>query len=508
MSELDTEALQATLRQKFRAFVRKTFSHTTGGKAFHHNWHIDAAAEMLTAVKRGEIRRLLITLPPRSLKSSITSVAFPAWMLGHRPSHRIIGASYGLDLANGFARQTRDVMSSSWYRQTFPGTVLSKDKQTETEFHTTMHGSRYAVSTGGPLTGLGADLIIVDDPIKAAEGSSSPSARQDLNEWFGNTLVSRLNDQSTGAIIVTMQRLHLDDLVGFLWEQGGWEHLSIPAEAQKTVPYRTGPAAHNVYTFKAGTVLDPVRAPKKILDELRVQMGKKAYAAQMLQEPIPDGGTIFDWKWFKFYDQAQLSTPKFDFVFQSWDVASSISENADYSVCTTWGVVRTDEFYLIDVVRVRLGQPSLIDLAHVLHDKYHPDIVLIETTGLGLTFWQVLRAKFGNRFIGTNPKGDKVVRAEAQTGVIEQGRVFIPREATWLEAFRKEIIGFPGGKHNDQVDSFVQFLTHAARLINETMKLGRRHHTDRDFDIPRTGAVVTVKLLGARQLRSDWSSLF
>lgn len=500
MSDQDKEAFHAVLRQDLRPFIEKSFLQTTGGEKFHHNWHIDAVAEALMAVERGQTRRLLVTLPPRMLKSKAVSVAFPAWLHGRDPSRKIIGVSYGAELAYGFARESKEVMSSSWYHQTFPGTVLCAEKQTESEFHTTSHGSRYAASVGGPLTGLGADVIIVDDPIKAAEGSSSPNARQAVNDWFGNTLMSQLNNQATGAIVVTMQRLHLNDLIGLLLEQGGGQHLCIPAEAQTTMSYQIGPNPEDVHIFKAGALLDPARLPRDSLESFRRQSGSKVYSAQFLQSPVPDGGTVFDWKWFKFFDDKGPQKPEFDFVFQSWDVASSISDTADYSVCTTWGVIRTNEFYLLDLKRVRHTVTNLAELGKALYAKYAPDVVVIELAGLGFSFFQLLNKALGVRVVRKDPKGDKVTRAEAQTVCLEEGRVFVPRDASWLDDFRREVIAFPSAKHDDQVDSVVQFLTNRESLITKAARLGRRHHTGRDFELPRTGGQVTFYTIGPRRL--------
>ena len=456
MSDDEKEAFHALLRQNLRSFIEKTFSQLNGAQKFQRNWHHDAVAEKLMAVERGEIRRLIVTQPPRTLKSMSISVAFPAWVHGRNPSQKIINVSYGADIAYGFARQSREVMTSDWYRQTFPGTVLSAEKQTESEFHTTAHGSRYAASVGGPLTGLGGDIIIVDDPIKANDGSVSPTARQVVNDWFGNTLVSRLNNLPTGAIIVTMQRLHLDDLVGSLLEQEGWHHLCLAAEAQTTTSYKIGPNPEDVHVFKAGALLHPARLPKDRLEEFRRHSGLKVYSAQYLQTPIPDGGTVFDWKWFRFFDAKH--PPEFDFIFQSWDPASSTSDKADYSVCTTWGVVRTDEFYLIDLKRVRLDAFDLLELAKGLEAKYLPDVIVVETPGPGGPFFQLLRRQFGKRVIPHKPRQDKVERAEAQTVCLHEAHVFLPSDAPWLEDFRREIIAFPSVKHDDQVDSMVQFL--------------------------------------------------
>jgi predicted phage terminase large subunit-like protein len=241
------------------------------------------------------------------------------------------------------------------------------------------------------------------------------------------------------------------------------------------------------------------------LEKFRRQSGTKVYSAQYLQTPVPDGGTVFDWKWFRFFDA--MNPPQFDFVFQSWDIASSISDTADYSVCTTWGVIRTDAFYLLDVRRVRKTRSSLLELAKQLHDKYAPDIIVVETTGLG-DFWRSLAEVIGQRVVPEIPKGDKIFRADGQIAHLEEGCVFVPREAQWLDEFRREIIAFPSGKHDDQVDSMVQFLKLSKPLITRALRLGRRHLTDRQFEIKPTGPVVTVKLLGGERRLRPFNSLF
>jgi predicted phage terminase large subunit-like protein len=491
------DALDAILRLNLRPFIEKTFRQISG-ENFVDNWHIGAVSEGLRAVETGETKRLLVMLPPRSLKSTMISVAYPAWRLGHNPGCQIISASYGYDLATKLFRDCRDVMRSSWYRRVFPSTILSKDKSSESQLETTVHGYRFATSVGGAITGRGANLVIIDDPIKTAEAAASPKARELVNEWFRNSVLTRLNNKMDDAVIVTMQRTHNDDLAGFLIDLGNWTQICIPAEAPRTMSYKIGPTEEDVHVFQAGDLLDPIREPKSVLDEMRLSMGPKAYAAQYLQEPIPDGGTLFDWKWFKFYDRA--APPSFDFVFQSWDVASAVSETANYSVCTTWGVVGADKFYLIDVHRARHDQPSLLKLAAVLYDKYSPDVVVIEESGVGLTFWQSLCETLGERITRFRPKDSKLVRAEAQTVVLEAGQVFVPRDALWLDIYRREIIAFPGGAYDDQVDSTVQFLQNRVRLLALAVRFGRRHNTGHDIELPSLHPQVTVKLIGSRRL--------
>ena len=200
------------------------------------NWHLEVIAAKLTAVRQGKIRRLIINLPPRHLKSLMASIAFPAWCLGHDPSAQILCVSYAQDLADKLARDCRSIMMSPWYRQIFP-TRLAPHRQAVQEFITTRQGYRLATSTGGVLTGRGADIILIDDPLKPEEALSD-AQRKAANEWYDHTLYSRLNDKRHGAIVIIMQRLHEDDLVGHVLAQEGWEVLSFPAIAEADEVHR------------------------------------------------------------------------------------------------------------------------------------------------------------------------------------------------------------------------------------------------------------------------------
>ena len=207
----DASVLAAAMRSDLAAFIQKAFQTVSPEDRYRHNWHIEAIAYQLGRCWDRQCRRLIITQPPRSLKSICASVAFVAWALGRNPKLRFICVSYSDALAAALARQFRQVVNSGWYRALFPGTRLSKD--TGIECVTTAGGGRLATSIGGTLTGRGADMIIVDDPLKAGDASSK-TVRDDVNEWYTTALVSRLNDKARDVMIVLMQRLHEDDLAG------------------------------------------------------------------------------------------------------------------------------------------------------------------------------------------------------------------------------------------------------------------------------------------------------
>src|SRR6266850_8215258 len=221
---------EALLRQDFSTFAARCFHNLNPQAELAINWHLEVIVAKLTAVREGKIRRLIISLPPRHLESLVASIAFPAWCLGHDPSAQILSVCYAQDLADKLARDCRSIMMSPWYQRIFR-TRLAPHRHAVQEFITTRQGYRLATSTGGVLTGRGADLILIDDPSKPEEALSD-ARRNATNEWFLNTLYSRLNDKRHGAIVIIMQRLHEDDLVGHVLGQEPWEVLSFPAIAE------------------------------------------------------------------------------------------------------------------------------------------------------------------------------------------------------------------------------------------------------------------------------------
>lgn len=209
-----TQLYEAILRRDFASFVGKAATSLVQGD-LAWNWHLDAICHALEQVRLGKTRRLIINLPPRSLKSVIASVAFPAFVLGHQPSKRIICVSYAQDLATKHSNDFRALIGTGWYRRLFPQTRPSVRKNTEAEIQTTANGMRLATSIGGTLTGRGGSLIIIDDPIKPADALST-STREACNKWYSNTLLSRLDNKVEGAVVIVMQRVHMDDLVGYV----------------------------------------------------------------------------------------------------------------------------------------------------------------------------------------------------------------------------------------------------------------------------------------------------
>ena len=347
--------LDSVLSRDFSAFVMKVFETVSPGDIFLTNWHIDAMTYAAERVIGGKVKRLITTVPPRHLKSIIFSVALPAFLLGLDPTKRIICVSYSADLAVKHSNDFRTVMSAAWYRRAFPQTKVSRAKDTQGETMTTQRGYRLTTSLNGTLTGRGADLIVLDDPQKPDEALSE-AYRNTAGQWFDTTLLSRLDSKSEGAVVIVMQRLHEDDLVGRLLEKGGWEHLKIAAIAEQDEEISIG-SRRRVYKRKAGTVIDPRRETPEDLADLKRSMGELFFSAQYQQEPIPLAGNLIKADWFKEYDVSPTAIYDDTFVI-SIDTAMKGEQLADFSVATVW-LCRGDHCFLLDVWRQRVDYPEL-----------------------------------------------------------------------------------------------------------------------------------------------------
>jgi predicted phage terminase large subunit-like protein len=455
----DPRFVQAILRSDLYSFIREVFPIVSPGALFAPNWHIEAIAFALTRVLAGEIKRLIITVPPRSLKSICASVAFPAFILGRDPQRKIICVSYSEALARKHANDCRAVMRSNLYNRLFPNSRISPVKDTELEFACTSGGSRLATSVGGTLTGRGGNFVIIDDPMKPQDAYSE-AAREHTKQWYANTLLSRLDDKTKDVIVVVMQRLHVDDLVGHLLEQGGWTHLNFPAIAESE--YRVPLSPVRWYLRRSGEVLHPEREPRGILDEFKRSMGSLDFGAQFQQEPVAQGGNLIKWDWFQFYDEAPAWKPG-DRIIASWDTALSERDLASYSVCVVLQI-RGETIFVLDVVRERLEYPHLQRKVIELHGRWctvgNNYSLLIENKGSGMSLIQDLRHK-NIHAIAVVPEGDKIMRMNAQTARIEARSVSLPRRAGWLDEFRREMLVFPAGRYSDQVDALSQALNHA-----------------------------------------------
>jgi predicted phage terminase large subunit-like protein len=412
-------------------------------------------AHELEQCRLGATKRLIINLPPRYLKSHCASVAFPAWLLGHNPSAQIMCASYAQDLSDKHARDCRTVITSKWYDDLF-STRLSQSKQAVADFQTIQKGGRRATSIGGVVTGLGADFILIDDPLKP-DDAISDVRRKAANEWYDHSLSSRLNNKRNGCIILIMQRLHEDDLTGHLLKSGDWKLLRLPAIAEQDEEYSL-PTPFGPRTVKrgAGQPLDAQREPLAILKQNREVQGEYNFAGQYQQAPAPLGGGMIKIPWFKRFT-SQTRPETFDFIFQSWDTANKTKELNDYSVCATFGV-KGKELYLLHVRRDRLAYPELKRAVIEQRLAFNAGVILIEDKASGTQLIQELISDGQYGITRYETKMDKVMRMHSVTSIPENGLVYLPEQEPWLDVFLHELATFPRSRYDDQADSFSQAL--------------------------------------------------
>jgi predicted phage terminase large subunit-like protein len=455
MNTTARQLFRATLRHDFAPFIHRCFVTVDPGTTYLDNWHIAAIAHQLERIRRGEIHRLIINIPPRNMKSISASVAFPAFVLGHDPTRRILCASYSQELSAKHSRDCRAVMESAWYKKVFPLARLNPNKSSVTEFETTARGYRLATSVGGSVTGRGGNLMIIDDPLKP-EDAHSEVKRTGTNTWYDSTLSSRLDQKSEDAIVIVAQRLHCDDLVGHLLDRDpSWTVLNLPAIAVVAEYIDLG---HGVFHRREiGDLLHPEREPQSVLEEIKLQQGSLTFSAQYQQAPVPVGGALVQREWLHTYTEAP-ARQEGDRVIQSWDTASKAGPKNDYSVCTTW-LVRKKRYYLLDVLRVRRDFPALKKLIVSHAQAFRVRSVLIEDAGSGIGLIQELKHDGKIHPVKIAAERDKLSRLEACTAPMEAGQVFIPESAPWLADYLNEILAFPNGKYDDQVDSTSQFLT-------------------------------------------------
>ena len=415
----DARKFEGLLRNDFRAFIHKVFTTLCPGQDYERSWHLEATAYQLERVRRGEIKRLIINMPPRSLKSVTASVAFPAFILGHDPTRRIICVSYSGDLAKKLANDFRAVAEARWYRELFPDTRIGQ-KDSETEIELTARGFRLATSVGGTLTGRGGDLIVIDDPLKP-DDAHSETKRNAANEWFKNTLLSQLDDKRTGAIIIVMQRVHMDDLAGFVTSQSDeWDVLNLPAiaEIDEVIPI----SGTKVHRRRVGEALSPEREPLSVLENLKAQLGSDAFSAQYQQMPVPPGGAMIKRNWIKRYVELPLQRER-SLILQSWDTASKGGPENDFSVCTTWCISRERRWYLMDVWRKRVDYPELKAAVRFLASRHAAQRVLVEDAGAGISLVQELLGEVDG-ILAVKPDRDKITRMSVVSAKFESGLVF------------------------------------------------------------------------------------
>jgi len=458
--KFDLALLDKSLAQDSLAeFVRQGWHVIEPTTPLLWNWHLDAICEHLEALASGDLTRLIINLPPRSGKSLVASVLWPAWVWAKRPSTRWLCASYSASLAIKFSIDRRTVITSPWYQRRWP-VLLSGDQNQKQEFMNDARGHMIATSPSGTATGKGGDVIAADD-LQNPEMAESEAERRNVIRFFDETLSTRLDDKRNGRIVVIQQRTHQADLTGHLLEQGGWTHLCLPAEFERRTVISLPRSGRSVVR-QEGELLWPEREGRTELTAAKNRLGSFGYASQYLQNPIARGGNLFKHKWFGTYRKA----PEFDVIVQSWDCAFKTGQASDYSACVTIGRVDWSEggsasapgYYLLHAWRGRVEFAELKRQALALNEQWRPTNVLIEDTASGQSLLQELRTTL-LPISGVKPDGDKSARAASITPAMENGNFRVLEGAGWLDEYLAEMTAFPGAAHDDFVDATVQALT-------------------------------------------------
>lgn len=445
------------------------------GVPFQRNWHIDVICDHLEAVTAGEIRRLIINIPPRHMKSLAVCVFWPTWAWARRPATKWLFASYAQQLAIRDSVRCRRLLESGWYRSRWGDRFrLTSDQNVKHRFENDQTGLRLATSVGGSATGEGGDVIVIDDPHKIEEAQSE-LIRQGVIDWHDHTIATRFNNPQTGAEVVIMQRVHEADLAGHLLAKDDWEHLVLPAEYEPSHPFVS------VYDRRdrAGHLLWADRFDRQAVDRLKRELGSYAAAGQLQQRPAPLAGGIFQTGWWRWFDPAYLEPPSplvFSRIVQSWDTSWKEKTTNDYVACSVWGVAGANR-YLLRRFRDRVSLPGAIRAVREMHGWVEatfprlPHHVLVENTANGPDVVAALRNEIGGIVaFNAGRHGDKIQRAHAVTWQIESGNVYLPgyqagggqpdpaRTPGWVIEFLTEHASFPNGAYDDQVDTTTQAL--------------------------------------------------
>jgi len=448
------------MRRSLKEFIKNCWQTIEPGREFYDNWHIDAVSEHLQAVVDGKVKRLIINIPPRHMKSISVAVALPAWTWTIQPQKRFLFASYAASLSIRDSVKCRRLIDSQWYQDHFGGVFnLTSDQNQKQRFENNQTGYRIATSVDGALTGEGGDIIVVDDPHNVREAESS-AVRESVLDWWDQAMQSRLNDPKTGAFIIITQRVHENDLTGHILSNdtdGEWEHLCLPAryEIGHPTPTQSSLGFTDPRT-KEGDLLWPERIDEKTLGSLEKSLGTYAAAGQLQQRPMPKGGGILKAEWWVPWEKQDL--PDIEYVIQSWDTAFSTKEKTSYSARTTWGVFRYRgqmNAIAIDMWYDRVTYPELRRAAQEAYDLYEPDAVLIEKKASGQSLLQDLRIA-GVPVLEYLPDRDKEARAHAASALLEDGRIWFPFGRKWAKDLISICAAFPSGDNDDIVDTCTQ----------------------------------------------------
>lgn len=481
-SELQRLIERELCRRSLAEFIRVSWPHIDPSD-YVHNWHIDATAEHLQAVSAGQLRRLIINIPPRSMKSSLAAVAWPAWDWIATPERKFLFSSYAQSLSTRDSLKCRRLIQSPWYQAHWGDRfALAEDQNLKMRFDTDKGGYRLATSVGGALTGEGGDVIVLDDPHHAGEAESEV-VRESTIDWFDQVMSTRLNDPKTGAFVIVMQRLHERDLTGHLLAKNwGCDHLCLPMrhELKHPTPVRSSLGWRDPRT-REGELLWPDRLGESEVAALESALGPYGTAGQLQQRPSVAGGNILKSEWWQDWgkgappawllpEQAaawrEREPPECGPIFAVMDTAHETKTSSDYSACTIWGawtdMREINHLMLLGAWRERLEFPDLVKRARKTWTDYDLDEMAIEDKASGISLRQELRRQ-GVIVTSLRPDRDKQARAHSVTPIFAAGHVWAPRSTIWAGMVIEECSAFPRGQHDDLTDTVIYAVSRIRR---------------------------------------------
>ncbi len=448
--------------KSLRAYAEAAWHVIEPATAFVPGWHIDAICEHLEAVTTGDIRRLVINMPPRSMKSLLVSVIWMTWVWTFRPEAKWLFASYDEALSRRDHRKCRRVFESSWFQDRWGDQFqLTIDRADWME--NTFGAHRIATTIDGFGTGEGADFRVVDDPHNVMQALSDRQ-RQRALIWWDETMTTRFTDPKSGGRVIVMQRLHEGDLSGHVLQKGGYEHLMLPMEFERERHCVTSIGWKDPRT-KEGELLWPARFTAEVVTELKEGLGPYGAAGQLQQRPAPRGGGFFEEAWFRWYD----AVPQHVHKYGASDYAVT-DEGGDYTVHGVIGVDPDDNIYILDWWRKQTSSDIWIEAVMALMVKHKPMAWAEEKGQIEKSIGPFLRKRMREKRVYCVRRpfpsvGDKSMRARSIQARMAGGRVYFPMKAPWKDDLIAELLTFPAGVHDDQVDVLALFGRMVDRLL-------------------------------------------